>query len=196
VEVIVVANGCNDRTVDVARHRCHRLVELSQKGLCVARNLGARLARGSLLVFLDADTLLERGTLRMIAETFSSRDAAGTVRGQPDSDRLAYRALYFLKNFTHRWHIHDGSSGVIICWKNHFVRLGGFNEEMEMRENSELIQRLQLFGRYRYLGATTAVTSMRRYDRRGLGRMVWLWFRLWVQSFFSDVRRRKYEIVR
>src|SRR5258706_9181264 len=53
-EIIVIANGCDDRTADVARGHCHRLIVLSQKSLGVARNLGARLARGELLVFLDA----------------------------------------------------------------------------------------------------------------------------------------------
>jgi glycosyltransferase involved in cell wall biosynthesis len=196
LEIIVVANGCEDATADVARHRCHRLVVLSQKSLGVARNLGARLARGSLLVFLDADTLLEPGALRTIATQFSTRDAAGTIKGRPDQNRWGYRALYFLKNFTHRFRIHNGSSGVILCWKDHFVRLGGFDEQMEVRENSELIQRLRLFGNYRYIHSTTAVTSMRRYERRGLRRMVWLWVRLWFQSLFCDLKHRKYEIIR
>src|SRR5436309_2760111 len=76
-EVIVVANGCSDQTAEVARGKCHRLIVLSQKSLGVARNLGARLAKGQLLLFLDADTTLEPMALRMIAEDFSHEDAAG-----------------------------------------------------------------------------------------------------------------------
>src|SRR5689334_661474 len=50
-EVIVVANGCTDQTPDVARGMCHRLIVMSQKSLGMARNLGARMSKGELLVF-------------------------------------------------------------------------------------------------------------------------------------------------
>ena len=195
-EVIVVANGCQDGTAEVARDRCHRLIVLSQKSLGVARNLGARMAKGELLLFLDADTALDPAALKVIAENFSKAHAAGTVQGRPDCERRAYRLIYFVKNALHRWSLHQGSSGVIICWKDHFIRVGGFDEGLEMRENSELIRRLKRFGSYKYLGRIAATTSMRRYDQRGCGRIVWLWFKLWVQSQFMDLHQRPYETVR
>src|SRR5512138_1659295 len=69
-EVIVVANGCTDHTPKVARELCQRLIILSQKSLGISRNLGARMARGEVLVFLDADTTLEPMALRRIVEEF------------------------------------------------------------------------------------------------------------------------------
>lgn len=194
-EVIVVVNGCTDRTKEVARGRCQRLIVLSQKSLGVARNLGARMARGELLLFLDADTTLEPMALRTIAENFTSADAAGTVRGLPDEDRLAYRVIYALKNFVHRWSLHPGSSGVILCWKEHFMRIGGFDEALEVRENSELVKRLRRFGRYKFVDVS-ATTSMRRYDRCGVGRVVWFWCKLWAKSFLCDLHRKQYEAIR
>ena len=195
-EVIVVANGCTDRTREVARGRCQRLIVLSQKGLGVARNLGARMARGKLLLFLDADTVLEPKALRVIAESFTKSHAAGTVHGRPDAARPAYRLIYSLKNFLHRWSLHPGSSGVILCWKEHFVRVGGFDEALQVRENSELFKRLLRFGGYKYIGDVSATTSMRRYDRCGVGRVVWLWCKVWAESFLSDLRQKNYETVR
>ena len=195
-EIIVVANGCTDCTADVAQGKCHRLVTLAHKNLGVARNLGARMATGELLVFLDADTSLEPGALRAIGEQFTERCAGGTLKGQPDSDRLAYRAIYWLKNFTHRFIVHNGSSGVIICWKQDFTRVGGFDEKLELRENSDLIRRLKQFGHYKYIGSATATTSMRRYERRGIWRIVWLWLKLWALGPFTDLRNRRYESVR
>jgi glycosyltransferase involved in cell wall biosynthesis len=195
-EIVVVANGCRDRTTDVAQGRCHRLVTFSQKSLGVARNLGARMATGELLVFLDADTLLEPGALRIIAEQFTERNSGGTLKGQPDSNRFAYRLIYWLKNFIHRFVVHNGSSGVILCWREDFIRVGGFDEQLELRENSDLIRRLKCFGNYKFISVTTATTSMRRYERRGVWRIVWLWIKLWFFGFFGDLRGRKYEPVR
>jgi glycosyltransferase involved in cell wall biosynthesis len=195
-EVIVVANGCTDQTVEVARGRCHRLIVLSQKNLGVARNLGAKMAKSELLVFLDADTLLEPDALRTIAREFSNEYAAGTLKGQPDCSCLKYRLLYCLKNFVHWSGLHGGSSGVIVCWKKHFVRAGGFDEGLEVRENSHLIRRLLRFGRYHFNGHVSAITSMRRYDRQGCARMFWLWCKLWFQSWFGDLHARRYEAVR
>jgi glycosyltransferase involved in cell wall biosynthesis len=195
-EVIVVANGCTDHTVEVARQGCDRLIVLSQKSLGVARNLGARMAKGELLLFLDADTTLEPMALRRIAEDFRPGDAAGTLKGRPNCNRRAYRVIYWVKNFLHRWSLHPGSSGVIICWREQFMRCGGFDEGLEVRENSELIKRLRQFGKYRFIGDVSATTSMRRYERRGFGRVVWLWCSLWFQSFYTDLHRRPYETVR
>jgi glycosyltransferase involved in cell wall biosynthesis len=195
-EVIVVANGCTDGTAEVARGRCDRLIVLSQKSLGVARNLGARMAQGEILVFLDADTTLEPMTLRRIAEEFTPKCAAGTIHGRPDRGETKYRLVYWVKNFMHRTALHRGSSGVIICWKDHFIKAGGFDEGLEVCENGELIARLTRWGRYKYLGDISATTSMRRYEQRGVCRLSWMWLRLWVGSFFSDLHRRRYETVR
>ena len=195
-EIIVIANGCVDRTAQVARNRCHRLVVLSQKSLGISRNLGARIAQGELLLFLDADTTLPPSALKKIAENFSTRDSCGTLHGQPESDRLSFKLLYALKNFVHRARLHAGSSGVILCWKKDFVRVGGFDEGLQVRENSELIKRLSRHGKYKYIRDVSAITSMRRYEQKGVAVMIWLWIKLWFQSLFGDLHKKQYETVR
>jgi glycosyltransferase involved in cell wall biosynthesis len=195
-EVVVVANGCTDATPDVARGRCHRLIVLSQKSLGVSRNLGARMAKGDILVFLDADTLLNPSALKTIARQFMPEHAAGTIKGKPDVGRFHYKLIYFLKNFEHRTQFHHGSSGVILCWRENFIRAGGFDERLEVRENSELIWRLRRFGKYKYIHSAVATTSMRRYDQQGWRRIVWLWCKLWFHTHFGSLHNRRYETVR
>lgn len=195
-ETVVVANGCTDATPEAARGLCDRLIVLSQKNLGVARNLGARMARGEILVFLDADTLLEPHTLRCIAEEFRPEHAAGTICGRPDCGKLRYKSFYAFKNLIHRLRLHPGSSGVILCWRDQFLRAGGFDERLEVRENSHLMRRLCRWGRYTYISDAAAVTSMRRFEQRGFAKMSWLWVKVWFQSMFGDLTRRRYEIVR
>ena len=195
-ETIVVANGCTDRTALAALEGCHRLVVLSTKSLGIARNLGARLARGEVLMFLDADTILEPGALEIVAHKFSPEYVVGTFKGLPATDSSIFRLIYRVKNFLHRWSLHKGSSGVILCWKTEFLVARGFDESLQIRENSDLIRRLRIFGKYRYLDETSAITSMRRYENRGTGRVLLFWFKIWLLSLVRSLRHREYDTVR
>jgi glycosyltransferase involved in cell wall biosynthesis len=192
-EIIVVTNGCTDRTADVVRGKCDQLYELEKRGLGPARNLGGEKARGDLLLFLDADTLLEPGALTTIAAHFTRRHASGTLKGCPDTARPSYKMIYFFKNLIHKTHAHHGSSGVILCWRDQFRAVGGFDNDLYLRENSDLMKKLRRFGSYTYIRATPAVTSMRRYDKAGVGEMLLLWLKVWVLSNFSDIRHQTYE---
>jgi glycosyltransferase involved in cell wall biosynthesis len=192
-ETVVVTNGCTDNTAEAVRGKCTQLYELEERGLGPARNLGAVKARGNLLLFLDADTILEPNALQVIARKFMRRHSAGTLRGVPDQEKTSYKVIYFLKNFVHKSHAHHGSSGVILCWKDHFEAVGGFDNELYLRENSDLMKKLRQFGGYKYISATPAITSMRRYERTGTAEMVLLWLKVWVLSNFSDIRNQTYE---
>jgi glycosyltransferase involved in cell wall biosynthesis len=192
-EIIVVANGCQDRTADIARDLNCRVFEFGDRGLGPARNHGGREAHGQILVFLDADTLLPKHALKTIAAKFRRHHACGTLWGEPDSRRLSYKLIYAMKNFIHAAHIHCGSSGVILCWKDDFTKIGGFDENLYLRENSHLMKRLLRFGRYCFIARTPCITSMRRYDSVGTAEMVRLWLKVWWRSLVSDISHATYE---
>src|SRR5688572_29770366 len=79
-DTIVVANGCTDDTVEAVRGKCDQLFELEERGLGPARNLGAAKARGNLLLFLDADTILEPTALAVIARQFKRQIGRASCR--------------------------------------------------------------------------------------------------------------------
>jgi glycosyltransferase involved in cell wall biosynthesis len=194
-EVITVANGCDDRTAEIARVFSDKVIELPQRCLGKARNTGGAKARGELLVFLDADTCLEEQALETIAREFTPWSSSATLRGEPDPSGALFQLMYWAKNSVHRLHLHCGSSGVICCWRDQFKEIGGFIEELQVRENSDLIRRLKRFGPYKFIAQTNATTSMRRYEKAAL-RMLWLWLAIWIQSLFLDLRYRPYEPIR
>ena len=85
VEVIVVANGCNDKTAEIAKKYTNKVIETEKKGVSYARNLGAKISNGEILVFVDADCILELGVLSEIFETVKNGYVAGSCNTKPDN---------------------------------------------------------------------------------------------------------------
>jgi cellulose synthase/poly-beta-1,6-N-acetylglucosamine synthase-like glycosyltransferase len=81
LEVVVAANACADRTVEVARAAGADLVlDLPERGKVPAQDAGAAAARGEILAFSDANTSLEPAALKRLVAAF--RDpAVGYVCG-------------------------------------------------------------------------------------------------------------------
>lgn len=81
VEAIVVANACTDGSEATVEEKMHsfpfplRLVPEPTPGLNLARNRGARAARGEILAYLDDDAFVEPGWLKGLLRAFESFSA-------------------------------------------------------------------------------------------------------------------------
>ncbi len=76
-EVIVVDNGSTERTAEIAEDAGARVVSEPRRGVARARNAGAAMARGDVLVFVDADVLLPDGALARVARSMSDPGCLG-----------------------------------------------------------------------------------------------------------------------
>jgi cellulose synthase/poly-beta-1,6-N-acetylglucosamine synthase-like glycosyltransferase len=80
IEVLVMSNGSTDRTDEIVRGFTDprvQLVALPRPGKMEALNEGARRATGEILVFTDADFLLDHHTLREMARKFADPEVGG-----------------------------------------------------------------------------------------------------------------------
>lgn len=80
VEIIVINDGSTDDTEKIvkelsSRYSWLRLASQTNKGRSAARNLGIALARGSWIMFLDADDFLLPGTYKVIESSMSTNSA-------------------------------------------------------------------------------------------------------------------------
>ncbi len=65
-EIIVVDNGSKDKTVEIARELGCKVVKEEKKGASNARNEGAKLAKGDILCFIDADGVVSPDWLKEV----------------------------------------------------------------------------------------------------------------------------------
>ena len=88
VETLVVCNGCNDSSTEVAReaakrfasvHARYEVLDLPPVGRAGALNVVRRRCRGGLLI-LDQDTILSRGALVAIVDAFEQGYCFATLR--------------------------------------------------------------------------------------------------------------------
>ncbi len=99
-EIIVVVNGCTDktRTQTSSIHDTKiRSYIIPEAAVSKARNHGASHAKGNILVFLDADTHPSKNALNLIRQN-TDNNTIGTLKIYPDSKKLFGRILFFLKN--------------------------------------------------------------------------------------------------
>ncbi|MDD5148092.1 MAG: glycosyltransferase [Candidatus ainarchaeum sp.] len=81
-EVIVVDDGSTDKTPELAKKfRGIRLLQQKNSGPAAARNLGAKNAKGEIIIFTDSDCIAEKNFLEEMLAPFADKKIAG-VQGK------------------------------------------------------------------------------------------------------------------
>lgn len=157
IEVIVVADGCRDNTVEMVKNFQSQfqllLTELNGLGAASARNTGAALASGKWLLFLDDDmepckNFIER---HIAAHSDESSVVIGysplVLEKKANAQRMSLRHWWEdkfqeMRNRHHRFNYSDLTSGNFSIAASFFRKLGGFDSSMKCREDYEFGFRL------------------------------------------------------
>ena len=165
-QVIVVDGESEDATVRIAEHHGAEVVR-SARCRGAQMNAGAQAAKGKLLIFLHADTLVPSGFEQQVREILSEKEvSAGAFRLAIDGNGVLYRILSGLVNWRARWFQAPFGDQAIFTTAESFREVGGYREIPAM-EDHDLIRRLRGRGRIAQAPACV-VTSARRWQRRGV----------------------------
>jgi len=187
-EVIVVENGSTDGTAEIAQRLADGVAQTEAPlGFSRARNLGAAIAHGEILVFLDADSRMGPNALRWILAK-AAPGTFGTVMGRPDPARWIFKLFFLAKNLWHRLGLYHGVlGGLLFCDAQLFRQLGGFDEQLVFDEQHEFSLRARRHGAiYRLASRAWSATSMRRLERVGLWSSLEFWIRERVRGLLGQ----------
>lgn len=147
-EIIIVDNGSVDGTAVLVKSENVRLIHLPIGTIAAARNEGARVSKGQILVFLDADVLLTpqwqsafRSTLELLLEKqmLVTGSRCNVANESNWLSRYWYsRMLKERPNYI--------NSGHLIATRKFFNEVGGFNSELKTSEDYDFCLRAKKVG--------------------------------------------------
>ena len=136
-EIIVVNDQSTDRSVEIAQERGVRMLATeTRSGPAVARNLAAREAEGEILLFVDADVVVQPDTVRRTAEAFDWNPDVAALFGSYDDQPGEANFLSQYKNLCHHY-VHQISdedastfwAGLGAIRRDVFLSVGGFDAD-------------------------------------------------------------------
>lgn len=187
-EVIVVDGGSADGTVDCAAPFADTILT-APPGRASQMNAGAHRARGEILLFLHADTLLPEAADGLVIDGLKrARRSWGRFDVRIDGRHPLLRAVERLMNARSRLTgIATGDQAIFVT-RTLFAAAGGF-PDIPLMEDIELSKRLKRFGSPLCLNHCI-VTSGRRWEKRGVLRTILLMWGLRLAYWLGADPRR------
>lgn len=203
LECIVVDNASEDDTAGIARATAESVPRLALTviheavpGVGRAKNSGARLARGDILIFLDADSRMDPGLAEAVLGSYSSGWQAGSIKVRADSLHPVDRGFFALMELGKVWFGVRGQ--MMYCGRDLFLLAGGFDPALHLAEDLEFLGRVRAHLKSEglppvcHVRAAAIATSPRRLQQKPFHLNMIPMFARWALAFAGIGRNRKY----
>ncbi len=190
-EVIIADANSKDKTRLIAKKYGCNVVK---GGLpAVGRNNGAKEAKGHILLFLDADTTIEKDFLKNALQEIKDRklDAAAAYM-MPLSNNFVDKIFIGIFNLwayaTQLFYPHAVGSG-IFCKKWLHKKINGFDEKIVLAEDMDYVKRCSKHAKFRMLKGAKIYFSMRRYEKDGRLKVgIKIFLANFYRIFFGEIK--------
>lgn len=147
-EIILVDDSSTDDTVEIAKKRGVRVVELARRsGPALARNLGVEHSKGEIVLFIDSDVEVRGDTIERVAANFKDNPEIAAVFGSYDDEPADKGFVSQYRNLFHHFHHQQSDSDAFSFWagcgavrKEVFTQLGGFDHKRYKKPSIEDIE--------------------------------------------------------
>ncbi len=171
-EVIVVDASDNNKTINILK-KFSKFFKIkifkSKNNVSYQRNLGVKKASYDNIVFIDADSALEKDVLFKISQVFGKGIESGASHTYPLSNESLYKLYYAIfRIFTTVFYRLDGVNGCFIFSKKKVhEEINGFNEKVILAEDYEYTKRLLKASNFKLITNIKVKTSIRRFNHDG-----------------------------
>ena len=190
VEVIVVDNNSTDDTAAIAEDMGAVVVCEPVQGIGRARNRGACVAEGNVLVFVDADVIVPTTALEAVHEAMSDPACVG---GGVDVEYRPRRLV--IRLYLRCWRQLARLTGMVqgatqFCRRSAFESVGGYDENVWMGEDVNFFWSLKKLAketgqRVHVVRSPKVLPSTRRFDKLPVWRVL-----LFTNPLFITLFRR------
>jgi glycosyltransferase involved in cell wall biosynthesis len=187
LELIVSDGGSTDKTLEIAGRFADKIIEntsRTKQNISIGRNRGAKAAEGKILVFVNADTMIDKideffSTIRKAISDSDTTAVTCPVYVYPEEETFFDRLLHSVMNiYFYSLNILGmgmGRGECHIVGKENFEKVGGYDERIAAGEDFDLFHRLRKMGQIRFLWKLNVFESPRRYRKEGYYRIIFLW---------------------
>lgn len=197
-EVIVVDAYSRDKTQQIVKDYGYTLIQQKKRGPANARNCGANVASGELLLFLDSDVIISPTFLADTVNEIMERELdAASCLVIPISSKKRDMFIHFITNIyiriTEKFFIH-APGYCIFAYKKIYEQINGFDESVYLAEDHDFARRAAQIGKFGYINTHKIHVSVRRLDEEGR----WVIFRKYLTSelymfFQGKIKHRIYD---
>ena len=165
-EVIFSDGGSSDKTVNIIEDISNYKIVNSDKGRAKQLNAGAKESKYNILLFLHADSIIEKDVLIKIENFIKNNNKAESLKIKFDSNKILMRICGFLSNLRVRLrHIAFGDQGIFIERKL-FFDIGMF-DDMPLMEDYKLSIKLKKISPIININSYI-ISSSRRFEKNGI----------------------------
>lgn len=187
IEIIVADAGSADETVAIAKAYSATTLISDKKGRAAQMNRGAAIAKGELLYFLHADSIVPKNFTTHILNAYQKNFIGGCFKLAFDYNHWFLKANAWFTRFNVNA-VRFGDQSLFVT-KDVFKKCGGFREDLIMMEDQEIIHRIKKFGRFIVMNGVVT-TSARKYIDNGIYRMQAIFFRIWFLYYLGYSQNR------
>ncbi len=165
-EVIVIDASSNNLTKKVVESRGKTIyLKAKRKGTSVQRNQGAKIARGNILLFLDADmSIPDKNFLERLSK-INGVAVSFPVKVKETQETKKDKRMHMIYNIAAS--LLGGSRGAIAIKKQIFDKIHGYNEKLQIAEDVDLIKKAKKYGRVLWASKLIVEEDIRRYKKEG-----------------------------